>query len=58
MEKDCAFANLEDKYTFKFKEQQKVAVESILDGKDTFIVLPRFYCHFLLFFEFKGVFVF
>jgi hypothetical protein len=45
MEKDCAFANLEDKYTFKFKEQQKVAVESILDGKDTFILVmenPRF----------------
>jgi hypothetical protein len=29
MENDCAFANLEDKYTFKFKEKQKVAVESI-----------------------------
>jgi hypothetical protein len=40
MEKDCAFANLEDKYTFKIKEKQRVAVESILDGKDTFIVLP------------------
>ena len=25
-------ANLEDKYTFKFKEKQKVAVESILHG--------------------------
>ena len=23
MENDCAFANLEDKYTFKFKEKQK-----------------------------------
>ena len=23
MEKDCAFANLEDKYTFKFQEKQK-----------------------------------
>jgi hypothetical protein len=31
MENDCAFANLEDKYTFKFKEKQKVAVESISD---------------------------
>jgi hypothetical protein len=30
MENDCAFANLEDKYTFKFKEKKKVAVESIL----------------------------
>jgi hypothetical protein len=30
MENDCAFANLEDKYTFKFKQKQKVAVESIL----------------------------
>ena len=28
MENDCAFANLED----KFKEKQKVAVESILHG--------------------------
>jgi len=26
MENDCAFANLEDKYTFKFKEKQKVVV--------------------------------
>jgi len=43
MEKDCGFANLEDKYSFKFKEKQKVAVESILDGKDTFIVLPTGY---------------
>ena len=43
MEKDCAFANLEDKYTFKFKEKQRVAVESVLDGKDTFIVLPTGY---------------
>ena len=43
MEKDCAFANLEDNYTFKFKEKQRVAVESILDGKDTFIVLPTGY---------------
>jgi hypothetical protein len=25
MQNDCAFANLEDKYTFKFKEKQKVA---------------------------------
>jgi hypothetical protein len=24
MENDCAFANLEDKYTFKFKEKQKL----------------------------------
>jgi hypothetical protein len=32
MENDCAFANIEDKYTFKFKEKQKVAVESILHG--------------------------
>jgi hypothetical protein len=32
MENDCAFANFEDKYTFKFKEKQKVAVESILHG--------------------------
>jgi hypothetical protein len=32
MEIDCAFANLEDKYTFKFKEKHKVAVESILHG--------------------------
>jgi hypothetical protein len=23
---DCAFVNLEDKYTFRFKEKQKVAV--------------------------------
>jgi hypothetical protein len=30
MENDCAFAKLEDKYTFKFKEKQKVAVEFIL----------------------------
>ena len=30
IQKDCAFANLEDKYTFKFKEKQKVTVESIL----------------------------
>jgi hypothetical protein len=30
MENDCAFANLEDKYTFKFKDKQKVTVESIL----------------------------
>ena len=37
------FANLEDKYTFKIKEKQRVAVESILDGKDTFIVLPTGY---------------
>ena len=43
MEKDCAFANLEDKYNFKLKEKQKVAVESIPDGKDTFIVLPTGY---------------
>jgi hypothetical protein len=27
MENDCAFANLEDKYTFKFREKQKVAVD-------------------------------
>jgi hypothetical protein len=32
MEKDFACAILEDKYTFKFKEKQKVAVESILHG--------------------------
>jgi hypothetical protein len=32
METDCAIANLEDKYTFKFKEKQKVAVEFILHG--------------------------
>jgi hypothetical protein len=25
IEKDCAFANLEDKYTFKFKDKQRVA---------------------------------
>jgi hypothetical protein len=31
MQNDCAFANLEDKYTFKFKEKQKVAVKSISD---------------------------
>jgi hypothetical protein len=32
MEKLRAFANSEDKYTFKFKEKQKVAVEAILHG--------------------------
>jgi len=32
MENDFACAILEDKYTFKFKEKQKVAVESILHG--------------------------
>jgi hypothetical protein len=30
MENDCAFTNLEDEYTFKFKEEQKVVVESVL----------------------------
>jgi hypothetical protein len=37
MEVNCAFANLEDKYTFKFKEKQKVAVESFetLDNNHT-----------------------
>jgi hypothetical protein len=38
MEKDCAFANLEDKYTFKFKEQQKVAVESWQYNESVFTV--------------------
>ena len=32
MEKLRAFANSEDKYTFKFKEKQKVAVEAKLHG--------------------------
>ena len=43
MENDCVFANLEDKYTFKFKEKQKLAVEYILHGKDSFIVLQTGY---------------
>jgi hypothetical protein len=29
MENDCAFANLEEKYTFKFREKQKVAVNNV-----------------------------
>ena len=43
MENDCAFANLEDKYTFKFKEKQKVAVESILHGPLDWIIRVRPY---------------
>jgi hypothetical protein len=30
MENDCEFANLEDKYTFKFKERKKIAPLDII----------------------------
>jgi hypothetical protein len=45
MENDCAFANLEDKYTFKFKEKQKVAVESILHAPLDIIYKHSYFMH-------------
>ena len=43
MEIDTAFSEIKSKYDFTFKEKQLNAIESIIDNKDTFIVLPTGY---------------
>ena len=52
MEIDTALSEIESKYDFTFKEKQLTAIKSIIDNKDTFIVLPtgygksKIYVHF------------
>ena len=43
MEIDAALREIESKYDFTFKEKQLTAIKSIIDNKDTFIVLPTGY---------------
>jgi superfamily II DNA helicase RecQ len=43
MEIDTALSEIESKYDFTFKEKQLTAIESIIDNKDTCIVLPTGY---------------
>ena len=43
MEIDTALSEIESKYGFTFKEKQLTAIKSIIDNKDTFIVLPTGY---------------
>ena len=43
MEIDTALSEIEWKYDFTFKEKQLTAIKSIIDNKDTFIVLPTGY---------------
>ena len=43
MEVDTALSEIESKYDFTFKEKQLTAIESIIDNKDTCIVLPTGY---------------
>jgi superfamily II DNA helicase RecQ len=43
MEIDTALSKIELKYDFTFKKNQLTAINSIIDNKDTFIVLPTGY---------------
>lgn len=43
MEIEEALSLIETKYEFKFKDKQSSAIESIVSGKDTFVVLPTGY---------------
>ena len=46
MEVDAALSSIETKYSFKFKGKQIQAIESIVSGKDAFLVLPTGYVLF------------
>ena len=46
MEVDTALSSIETKYSLKFKGKQIQAIESIVSGKDTFVVLSTGYVLF------------
>jgi superfamily II DNA helicase RecQ len=43
MEINTALSSIEAKYGFHFKEKQLSAIKSIVEGNDTFVVLPTGY---------------
>jgi len=40
MEIDTVLSEIESKYDFTFKEKHLTAIKSIINNKDTFLVLP------------------
>jgi superfamily II DNA helicase RecQ len=43
MEINTSLSSIEAKYGFHFKEKQLSAIKSIVEGNDTFVVLPTGY---------------
>ena len=58
MEINTSLSSIEAKYGFHFKEKQLSAIKSIVEGNDTFVVLPtgygksKIYMHLPEIFEF------
>jgi superfamily II DNA helicase RecQ len=56
MEINTALSSIEAKYGFHFKEKQLSAIKSIVEGNDTFVVLPTGYGKSKIYMHFPEIF--